>query len=203
VVSYVNCSAEVKAMSDIICTSSNAADIINSIPESQPIIFAPDANLGRYLRQVTGRNLKLWQGACLVHEAFAFDKLMELMKREPAAQLIAHPESDSDILRMADFIGSTGKLLNYVQESKRNTFVIATEVGIIHQMQKEVPHKRLIPAPIYEDNSCACSECAFMKSNTLEKLHRCLVDDSPEIVMDSTLLNEAKKPLERMLEYSK
>lgn len=201
VVTYVNCSAEVKAMSDYICTSSNAVSIIQSFPENQKIIFAPDKNLGLYLKKVSGRDLVLWEGSCVVHEAFSLEKLVALMKEHPTAELIAHPESEPHILQIAKFVGSTAKLIRYVKESPSDSFIIATEAGILYKMQQEVPEKILIPAPAEEDNTCACSECAFMKVNTLEKVYNCLKYETPEILMDSTLQQKALKPLERMLSF--
>ena len=170
VVTYINCSAEVKALSDYVCTSSNAVEVINNIPEDVPIIFAPDKNLGKYLIKETGRDMVLWDGACVVHEAFSFDKLLDLIRAYPLAEIIAHPESEPHFLITAHFVGSTAALLKYVQNSDKTEFIIATEVGIIHEMQKKVPQKTLIPAPTDEDNTCACSECAFMKVTTLQKI---------------------------------
>lgn len=203
VISYINCSAEIKAMSDIVCTSSNAREIVNSVPRALPIIFAPDANLGAYLAKECKRELLLWQGACEVHEAFSMDKILNLTKKHPKALLIAHPESKELILRAAAFIGSTAKLLNYVKSSPADEFIIATEAGILHEMQKQVPSKKLIPAPIHEDNSCACSECAYMKLNSLEKIRNCLRDETPEIDLDQALIEKATKPLERMFVLSR
>lgn len=202
VVTYINCSAEIKAMSDIICTSSNAKKIIQSIPENQPIIFAPDKNLGRYLIEETGRDMVLWEGACMVHEAFSLEKMMTLIKEHPEAKIVAHPESEKPVLKLAHFIGSTSAMLKYVKETEAEEFIIATEAGILHQMQKEVPGKKLIPAPAVEDNTCACSECFYMKMNTLEKLYLCLEKEQPEIILDETIRQKALKPLKRMLEIS-
>jgi quinolinate synthase len=202
VVTYINCSAEVKALSDYVCTSSNAVEVINSIPKDIPIIFAPDKNLGKYLIKETGRDMVLWDGACVVHEAFSFDKLLDLIKTYPLAEIIAHPESEPHFLKTAHFVGSTAALLKYVQSSDKTEFIIATEVGIIHEMQKKVPHKTLIPAPTEEDNTCACSECAFMKVNTLQKIYDCLLNESPEILIENTVLDQARKPIEAMLEFS-
>ncbi|GHA34492.1 quinolinate synthase A [Salinimicrobium marinum] len=200
VVTYINCSAEIKAMSDLVCTSSNAEKIINSIPEEKEIIFAPDKNLGRYLIEKTGRNMLLWDGACIVHEAFSLDKLLELYKEHPSAMIIAHPESEDHILKTANYIGSTSGMLNFVKNSDHDTFIVATEAGILHQMQKDVPHKTLIPAPAKEDNTCACSECAFMKMNTLQKLYNCLEKETPEILLEESLMKKAHLPIQRMLE---
>ena len=202
VVTYINCSAEIKTLSDIVCTSSNAEKIINSIPKDKPIIFAPDKNLGKYLVQKTGREMLLWDGACIVHEAFSLDKLLELYKQYPTAKIIAHPESESHILKVANYVGSTSGMLKYVRENSSETFIVATEAGILHQMQKDVPHKTLIPAPAIEDNTCACSECAFMKMNTLQKLYNCLEKEDPEIFLSPQLMKEALAPIERMLELS-
>ncbi|MBK6263995.1 quinolinate synthase NadA [Marivirga sp. S37H4] len=201
-VTYINCSAEVKALSDYICTSSNAVAVINSIPKSKPILFAPDQNLGRYLIQETGREMLLWDGACVVHEAFSFEKLLDVIKENPIAEIIAHPESEEHILKVAAFVGSTAALLKYVQESKKKSFIIATEVGILHEMQKAAPEKRLIPAPAKEDNTCACSECAFMKVNTLQKVFDCLQNEVPEILIPEEVAERARKPLVDMLTLS-
>lgn len=202
VISYINTTAEIKAMSDYVCTSSNAEKIIRSIPEDQPLIFAPDKNLGAYLNKVTGRNMVLWEGSCIVHEAFSLEKLIELVVEHPNAKIVAHPESEDAILRIAQCIGSTSQMRNYIKNSSVDTFIVATEVGILHKLSKEVPNKKLIPAPSQEDNSCACSECAFMKLNTLEKVYRCLRDEKPEVLVDSTLALEALKPIEKMLQLS-
>ncbi len=198
VVTYINCSAEIKTMSDIVCTSSNAKRVIDSIPKEQPIIFAPDKNLGRYLIKETGRPMLLWEGSCLVHEAFSFDKIVALAKEHPQAKFIAHPESESPVLDIAHFIGSTAALLQFVQSDAADTFIVATEAGILYEMQKKCPAKTFIPAPV-EDDTCACSECAFMKMNTLEKLYRCLKEETPEIILPEHIMTAAKKPIERML----
>lgn len=203
VVTYINCSAEIKALSDIICTSSNAVDIINSIPKDQKVICAPDRNLGEYLNQQTGRDMLLWDGACLVHEAFSMEKILTLHKEHPEAQFIAHPESQQQVLRVASFVGSTEALLNHVQSSEINKFIVATEAGILHEMQKRVPKKTLIPAPSKEDNSCSCSECHFMKMNTLEKLYLCLKNETPEIDVPEDIRLKAMKPLQKMFDLSK
>lgn len=203
VVTYINCSAEIKAMSDLVCTSSNAVKIIESIPEDKEIIFAPDKNLGRYLIEKTGRPMLLWDGACIVHEAFSIDKLLELYKQHPSAMIIAHPESEEHILNVANYIGSTSGMLNFVKTSEHETFIVATEAGILHQMQKDAPGKTLIPAPAKEDNTCACSECAFMKMNTLQKLYNCLNNESPEIFLEHGLIEKANIPIQRMMELSK
>ena len=201
VVSYINCSAEVKTLSDLVCTSSNAKKIIESIPKEKKIIFAPDKNLGAYLIKETGRNMTLWDGSCIVHEAFSFEKILSLVKNYPKAKFIAHPESESLILDVAHFIGSTSELLNFVQKDDATEFIIATEAGILFEMQKRCPEKTFIPAPI-EDDTCACSECAFMKLNTLEKLYNCLNEETPEIQLNSNLMDAARVPINRMLELS-
>lgn len=201
VVTYINCSADIKALSDIVCTSSNAVKVIQSIPEDQQIIFAPDKNLGKYLIKETGRNMILWDGSCIVHEAFSFEKIINLFKEHPKAKFIAHPESESQVLDVAHYVGSTSGLLNYIQKDNSSEFIVATEAGILHEMQKKAPHKTFIPAPV-EDETCACSECAFMKLNTLEKLYLCLEHELPEILLDENLMRKARLPIERMLELS-
>jgi quinolinate synthase len=201
VISYINCSAEIKALSDIICTSSNALAIIESIPKEQPIIFAPDKNLGGYLNKKTGRNMLLWNGACMVHEIFSLEKITRLKIRHPQAKFIAHPECEEAVLRIADFIGSTTQLLNYAVKDASNEFIVATETGILHQMQKDAPHKTFIPAP--PNNSCACNDCPYMKLNTLEKLYLCMEYELPEVTMKEDLRSAALKPILRMLEISK
>jgi len=203
VVTYINCSAEIKAMSDIICTSANAEKIVNSIPKDKPIIFAPDKNLGRYLIKKTGRDMLLWEGACIVHEAFAIDKLLELHKQHPNAKIVAHPESEDHILKVAHYIGSTTGMIDFVKHDSGNEYIIATEAGILHQMKKEVPKKDLIPAPSHEDNTCACSECAFMRLNTMTKLYLCLKHELPEIHVPEEIRVKALLPIQRMLEISK
>ncbi len=203
VITYINCSAAIKSMSDIICTSSNAEMVINSIPKDQPIIFAPDKNLGNYLMNKTGRDLVLWHGVCTVHEAFALDKILDLKSQHPDAVFIAHPESNPKILENAEYIGSTSGMINYVKTCPASTFIVATEAGILHKMRMEVPEKTLIPSPIAEDNSCACSECEYMKLNTLEKLYKCLKDEAPEISVSEEIRKKAVIPIQRMLELSK
>jgi quinolinate synthase len=200
VINYINCSAEIKAMSDIICTSSNAEKIINQIPPEQPIIFGPDRNLGNYLMKKTGRSLRLWQGTCIVHETFSEQKLLRLKFRHPQAKVLAHPECDERVLRNADYIGSTTGLLNYVKQCPDREFIIATEPGIIHQMEKACPEKVFIPAP--SEGSCACNQCPHMRLNTLEKLYLCMKNRAPEIVMDEDLRLRALRPIQRMLEMS-
>ncbi len=202
VVSYVNCSAEIKAMSDLVCTSSNAVEVIRSVPEDQPVIFAPDRNLGRYLIRQTGRDLLLWDGACMVHEAFSIDKLLELYRMYPASRIIAHPESEEHILKTASYVGSTAGMLDYVKRHDSGQFIVATEAGILYQMQKEVPNAKLIPAPVQKDNSCACSECSHMKVNTLEKLYLCLKNETPEMNIEEDIRQKALLPIVRMLELS-
>ncbi len=201
VISYINCSAGMKALSDIICTSSNAEKIIESLPKEQQIIFAPDKNLGAYLNKRTGRNMVLWNGACMVHEIFSLEKITKLKIRHPYAKVIAHPECEDPVLRVADFIGSTTGLLKYSIESDAKEFIVVTETGILHQMQKSSPDKTFIPAP--PNNSCSCNDCPHMKLNTLEKLYLCMEYETPEIIMDERLLMLAKKPIERMLAISK
>ncbi len=200
VISYINCSAEIKALSDIICTSSNAVAIVNQIPKDQPIIFAPDRNLGRYVSEQTGRDLLLWDGACMVHEIFSERKLVELKLNHPQADIIAHPECEANILRHADFIGSTTGLLKYVQNSDLEEFIVVTESGVIHQMQKAAPLKKFIPAP--PSNDCACNECPYMRLNTLEKVYLTMKNRSPEIILNETTRRAALKPMQRMLEMS-
>lgn len=198
VVTYINCSAEIKALSSIVCTSSNAVRIIESIPEGETIIFAPDKNLGKYLIKETGRDMILWDGSCIVHEAFSFERIVSLAKEYPKAKFIAHPESESQVLDIADYIGSTSGLLNYVEKNASNTFIVATEAGILHEMKKRCPNKNFIPAPV-EDETCACSECAFMKLNTLEKLYLCLEHENPEVILSESLIAKAKLPITKML----
>ncbi|MFT3826102.1 MAG: quinolinate synthase NadA [Chitinophagaceae bacterium] len=200
VISYINCTADIKALSDIICTSSNAEKIVESVPVDQPIIFAPDKNLGGYLVKKTGRDMLLWNGACMVHEIFSLEKIIKLKARHPNAKLIAHPECEEPILREAAYIGSTTGLLKYTQTDSAMEYIVATETGILHQMQKESPHKTFIPAP--PNNSCACNDCPHMKLNTLEKLYLCMEYEMPEITMDEELRKAAKKPIDRMLEIS-
>jgi len=200
VVSYVNCSAGTKALSDIICTSSNAEHIIRQIPEDQPIVFAPDRNLGRYLIQQTGRDMVLWDGVCIVHETFSEQKLVRIKARNPGAPVLAHPECEEAVLRHADFIGSTSEIRRFARESPGEVFIVATEEGILHQMRKDSPHKQFIPAP--PENGCSCNQCPHMRLNTVEKLYLCLRDESPEIKMPEALRLEALRPIERMLEMS-
>lgn len=200
VVSYINCSAGIKALSDVICTSSNAKVVVEGFPKDQKIIFAPDKNLGAYINKITGRDMLLWNGACMVHEIFSLQKITKLKVRHPEAKLIAHPECEEPILRMADFIGSTTGLLKFTQTDSSKAYIVATETGILHQMMKANPSKTFIPAP--PDNSCACNDCPHMKRNTLEKLYLCMEYEIPEITMDEDLRIRARKPIDRMLEIS-
>ena len=200
VVSYINCTAEIKAMSDIICTSSNAVKIIEQIPEDRPIIFAPDKNLGRYVMEKTGRDLVLWQGSCIVHETFSEKKIVQLQVEHPEAEVIAHPECEPPVLRHANYVGSTTALLKYCQASNSKEFIVATEPGIIHQMEKAAPDKHFIPAPAM--NNCACNECPYMRLNTLEKLYLAMKNKTPEIVLPEDIRVAALKPIQRMLKMS-
>lgn len=200
VVSYINCTAELKTMTDICCTSTNAVHIIESIPEDQPIIFAPDKNLGAYLKKKTGRDMVLWNGTCMVHEIFSAEKITKLMQRHPEAAFIAHPECEAHLLEKADFIGSTTGLLNFTKDSDYQTFIVATEVGIIHQMQKASPDKTFIPAP--PNNTCACNECPHMKRNTMEKLYLCMEYEQPEIHLPEWIIKDGRACIDRMLEIS-
>lgn len=200
VITYINCSAGMKALSDIICTSSNAQKIVESLPEDQKIIFAPDKNLGAFINKVTGRNMLLWNGACMVHEIFSLEKITKLKIRHPKAKLLAHPECEEPILAIADYVGSTTGILKYSQTDSSQEYIVATESGILHQMEKASPHKTFIPAP--PDNACACNDCPYMKLNTLEKLYLCLRYETPEIDMPEALRLAAKKPIDRMLEIS-
>jgi len=201
VVSYINCTADIKALSDIICTSGNAEKIIESIPLDQPILFAPDKNLGAYLSKKTGREMLLWNGACMVHEIFSLEKIVKLKIRHPKAKLIAHPECEEAILNIADYIGSTTQLLKYTQTDDTQEYIVATETGILHQMQINNPAKTFIPAP--PNNNCACNDCPYMKLNTLEKIYLCMKYELPEILMDEDLRLKALKPMERMMDISR
>jgi quinolinate synthase len=200
VVSYVNSSAAVKAMSDVICTSSNAVKIVNQVPAGQPILFAPDQHLGRHVMKQTGRDMVLWPGSCIVHELFSEKKLVQLKVEHPDAEVVAHPECEQAVLRHADFIGSTKALLDRVLTSPKQKFIVVTEAGILHQMKKGAPGKTFIPAP--PDNGCACNECPYMRLNTLEKLYRCMRDRTPALELPADLQAAARAPLERMLEWS-
>jgi quinolinate synthase len=199
-ITYINCSAEVKAASDIICTSSNAEKIIRQIPDNRPIFFAPDRNLGRYLVKKTGRAMLLWEGSCIVHETFSLRKLVRLQVENPDAEVIAHPECEEPVLERAAFIGSTSSLLKHVQSSPLRRFIVATESGILHQMMKSAPGKEFIPAP--PEANCACNDCPYMKLNTMEKLYLCMKNRTPEIRMDTAVLQQALIPIQRMLSMS-
>jgi quinolinate synthase len=200
VVSYINCTAEVKALSDYICTSSNAEKIVRSIPEDKTVLFAPDRNLGAYIQKKLGRKMVLWPGSCIVHETFSVRKLVGLKERHPGAAIIAHPECEEAVLAMADYIGSTTALLKYAVSSPGKEFIVVTEAGILHQMQKAAPEKTFIPAP--PDANCACNECPFMKKNTLEKVYLALRDLEPRIEMSAELIERARTPIDRMLALS-
>jgi len=200
VISYINCTAEIKAMSDIICTSSNAVQLVNQLPLDQKIIFAPDRNLGRYVMAQTGREMLLWQGSCIVHETFSEKKMLRLKMEHPDAEIIAHPECEAAVLRHASFIGSTTALLKYVERSQSDRFIVATEPGIIHQMEKQVPKKHFIPAP--PEANCACNECPYMRLNTLEKLYLAMKNQTPEITIPAAIQDDALATIVRMLEMS-
>ncbi|MFM2016384.1 MAG: quinolinate synthase NadA [Bacteroidota bacterium] len=200
VITYINCTAEIKALSDIICTSSNAEQIVASLPKDQKIIFAPDKNLGRYIAKKTGRDMLLWDGSCMVHEIFSLERIVKLKAQHPKAKFIAHPECETPVLELADFIGSTTALLNYTKKDSAMEYIVGTETGILHQMQKESPDKTFIPAP--PNNNCACNDCPHMKLNTLEKLYICLKHEQPEIILPEDLRSRAEKPIRRMLELS-
>lgn len=200
VISYINCTADIKALSDYICTSSNAEFIVNSVPKDKGIIFAPDKNLGAYLVKKTGRDMILWDGACMVHEIFSLEKILRLKEKHPDAKIIAHPECEAAVLEHAEFIGSTTGLLKYTMEDNASSYIVATETGILHKMQLSSPHKTFIPAP--PNNACACNDCPHMKRNTLEKIYLCMQYEQPEILMDEALRLKAKLPIDRMLEIS-
>jgi len=202
VISYINCTAEIKALSDVICTSSNAEAIVNSFDKDEKLIFAPDKNLGNYINSKTGRNMVLWDGACMVHEKYSLQKILELKEEHPDAEFIAHPECEKPVLLVADFIGSTTALLKYAQKSSSKEFIVATESGILHQMEKVCPGKIFIPAPSI-DSTCGCNDCSFMKLNTMEKLYLCLEHEEPELILSENLISKAKEPIIRMLEISK
>jgi len=202
VITYVNCSAEIKSLSDIVCTSSNALKIIQSIPESQPILFAPDKNLGRYLQEKTGREMVLWNGSCHVHEAFSEGKIAALKNSHPGAKIIAHPECAEVVIMIADFIGSTSELLKFVKEDPSEKFIVVTEAGIINQMSKAAPDKLIIPAPPSFFTSCNCGECPYMKMNTLEKIYQCLVTETPEIILNDSIREKANVAINKMFELS-
>jgi quinolinate synthase len=200
VISYINCSAELKTLTDIVCTSTNAVQIVESLPKDQKVIFAPDKNLGAYIAKKTGRNMVLWDGACMVHEIFSLEKITRLRNEHPHAKFIVHPECEAAILEIADYVGSTTGLLNYTVKNEAKEFIVATETGILHQMEKASPHKTFIPAP--PNNSCACNDCPHMKLNTLEKLYTCLKYGRPEITMDEDVRRRAELPIRRMLDLS-
>jgi quinolinate synthase len=200
VITYINCTADIKALSDIICTSSNAVQIVQSLPKDQKIIFAPDKNLGAYINKKTGRDMVLWDGACMVHEIFSLEKLIKLKIQHPKALVLAHPECEAPILEQADFIGSTTAILNYSKKSEHKEFIVVTETGILHQMQKNSPGKTFIPAP--PNNNCACNDCPYMKLNTLEKIYVALLHEQPELIMSNEMIEKAKKPILKMLELS-
>ncbi|WP_353195907.1 quinolinate synthase NadA [Parapedobacter defluvii] len=199
-ITYVNCTAELKALTDIVCTSSNAVQIVESLPKDQKIIFGPDKNLGDYVKKKTGRDLVLWNGACMVHEIFSQERITQLRNEYPEAKFIAHPECEKEILDAADYVGSTSGLLKYTKENDANVFIVATESGIIHQMQKANPQKIFIPAP--PNNACACNDCPYMKLNTLEKLYNCMKFELPEVDLPADIIERARRPIERMLEIS-
>jgi quinolinate synthase len=201
VISYINCTAELKTLTDICCTSSNAKIVVDSVPEDQGIIFAPDRNLGAYLKKKTGRDLILWNGTCMVHEIFSHEKITKLMSRHPEAKLIAHPECEAHILEKADFIGSTSQLLKYTHEDDNDIFIVATEAGIIHQMELKSPNKTFLPAP--PNNTCACNDCPHMKRNTMEKLYTCMKYELPEIILEDWVIEKGVASINRMLEISK
>ncbi len=201
VISYVNTTAAVKTLTDIVVTSTNAKQIVDSLPEDEKIIFGPDKNLGNYINSVTGRNMILWDGGCHVHEQFSVEKILEIKNKYPKAELIAHPECKNTIIKLADFVGSTSALLNHSIKSDKTEFIVATESGILHQMKQKAPHKTFIPAPP-NDSTCACNECEFMRLNTLEKLYLCLKNETPEIKIESDIIEKAVKPIQKMLELS-
>lgn len=201
VVSYVNTSAAVKALTDVVVTSGNARKVVDSLPADEKIIFGPDRNLGNYINSITGRKMVLWDGACHVHEKFSLEKILELKKQHPGAPLLVHPECRKPLVEIADKVGSTAVLLDFVRSSDADEFIVATESGIIHQMKKDCPDKTFIPAPP-DDASCGCNDCAYMKLNTLEKVYRCLRDEAPEVVVDPALAEAARRPIERMLSLS-
>lgn len=201
VVTYVNTTAAVKALTDVVVTSTNAVSIVESFPKDQPIVFGPDRNLGNYINSLTGRNMVLWDGACHVHEQFSIEKLVELKKMHPEADILAHPECKEVLLSMSDVIGSTASLLHHVQASEKSLFIVATESGILHEMKRTCPHKTFIPAPP-NDSTCACNECMYMRLNTLRKLYECLLNECPEVILDETIREKAEKPIRKMLELS-
>ncbi|WP_321290741.1 quinolinate synthase NadA [uncultured Sunxiuqinia sp.] len=202
VISYINCTADLKTMTDVVCTSSNAEKIVESFPKDAKLIFAPDKNLGNYINSLTGRDMVLWDGACMVHEKFSIERIIKLMDEHPDAEFIAHPECEKPVLLLAKHIGSTSSLLNFVQESDSKKFIVATESGILHQMQKACPDKLFIPAPS-TDETCACSDCSYMKLNSLQKLYICMKHEQPEVQLSPEVIEKAKVPIIRMLEVSK
>jgi len=201
VVSYINCSADIKTLSDVIVTSANAMKIVESFPKDEKLIFAPDKNLGNYINSVTGRNMVLWDGACMVHEKYSLEKIVDLMEQNPDAEFIAHPECEKPVLMVAKYVGSTTALLNYVQKSNSSKFIVATESGILHQMRKACPDKVFIPAPSI-DSTCGCNDCTYMKLNTLQKLYTALKYEQPEILLDKDTIDKAKTPILKMLQLS-
>ena len=201
VISYVNCSADIKTLTDIVCTSGNAVQIVDSLPKNQKIIFAPDKNLGGYINKITGRNMLLWNGTCEVHDILSLEKIIELKIKNPDAKLIAHPECKAQVLELADFVGSTTALLKFTKNDDSQKFIVATETGILYQMRKISPQKEFIIVP--SDETCACNDCSYMKLNTMEKLHNCLLNEKPEIVLSEKVINQAKQPIERMLDISR
>ena len=201
VISYINCTADLKTETDIVCTSSNAVKIVNSFPEDEKLIFGPDKNLGNYINSITGRNMVLWNGACMVHEQYSVEKIVDLMEAHPDAEMIAHPECEKPVLLLANHIGSTAALLKYVQESSSKKFIVATESGILHQMKKACPDKIFIPAPS-NDSTCACNDCSYMKLNSMRKLYLCLKNELPEVTLSDEVIEKARKPIERMLAIS-
>ena len=202
VISYINCTADLKTMTDVICTSANAVKIVESFPKDQPLIFAPDKNLGNYINSITGREMVLWDGACMVHEKYSVEKIIELMDQHPDAEFIAHPECEKPVLLLAKYIGSTTALLGYVQKNPAKKFIVATESGILHQMVKACPDKIFIPAPSV-DSTCGCNDCSYMKLNNLQKLYICLKHELPEIILPEEVIEKAQLPIRRMLEISK
>ena len=201
VISYINCSAEIKALSDLICTSGNAEKLVRSLPENQKIIFAPDKNLGGYINKVTGRNMLLWDGVCTVHDALKAETVVKMKKQYPDAKVIAHPECNSALLQEADFIGSTKAMLNYIKSEGRKQYIVATETGILYEMKKNNPGVEFIVVP--SGNGCGCADCGYMKQNTLENLYACLKNESPEILLPQQLMDDARKPIVKMLEMSR
>jgi quinolinate synthase len=201
VISYINCSAAIKTMSDVICTSGNAVQIVESFPKDEKIIFAPDRNLGGYINRITGRNMVLWDGTCEVHDILSTEKIVQLMMENPDAKLIAHPECKAQVLEISNFVGSTNEMLKFTREDTGMKYIVATESGILHQMKKESPHKEFIIVP--SDETCACNDCPYMKRNTMEKVYQCLLMEEPEIIIDEVTLRKARDPIDRMIEISR